>query len=320
MTTETLKRAQIIRVDYNRYVGETDGRVVFLELSGRFHYQALAKTDYPAVGDWVSFRFTDADKGIVERIEERRSVLQRLARTNVHDAQILATNVDVAFLCISCNKDYHPTKLKNLITMSHAEGIEQIVLLTKTDLADDLEAYRVSTDDITDLPVMTASIFDDQSIAALQDRIGLSTCVFLGASGVGKSSLVNRILGEEYLATKDIRQSDAQGRHTTTHRELIRMPQGGAIIDTPGMRVMEQYSVDDLEDLFEDIADYAANCRFRDCSHTNEPGCQVQEAIEEGDLPVDRLDQYKKALRVNAHVKMREAEKNRILEKRQYRR
>jgi ribosome biogenesis GTPase len=316
---QPLKQAQVVRADYQQYIAVQDNNTYTLTVSGRFHYNAFNKEDYPVVGDFVWFRETNSNEGIIERIETRNSVLRRLARTQVHDAQVLASNVDLAFLCISCNQDFHLRKLENLLNLTYEESIHQVILLTKKDLTDDIESYMKQVSLITDVEALPISVYDSESMNLLLSMIGTKTCVLIGSSGVGKSTIINYLLGATILETQDIRHTDDQGRHTTTHRELLYMPGGGAIIDTPGMRELDAYMVHDLDAHFEDIYRYAQNCKFRDCTHTDEPGCSVQEAIYSGELSYERLMQFERAKRQTAYAKRKEAEKERIHNKKQYR-
>lgn len=315
-----LIKGRVILSHYSKYIVEINHEKYSCEVSGRFKYTAYNKSDYPIVGDYVFFRRANPEEGIIERIEERHSVVQRLAVTDVHNSQVVATNIDILFICMALDKDFNIKKLNNFISMSYSNEYETIILLTKSDVGEfvekKLEQVKVSSNN----DVYVLSAFHEEDINMITDIIGTKTCVFLGSSGVGKSTLVNKLLGYDYMETSEVRVSDSQGRHTTVHRELIHLPSGGAIIDTPGVRLPKSYFVDDMDTHFDDIFEFSKQCKFRDCSHTNEVGCRVIEALDEGELSPMRFNQYVQAERANRYTIRREKQKQRIQEKRMHKR
>lgn len=315
-----LNKGRVILSHYSKYIVEAEGSKYSCEVSGRFKYTSFNKSDYPIVGDYVLFRETNPNEGIIERVEERISVVKRLALTNVHDAQIVATNVNILFICMALDLDFNIKKFNNFMSMSYSTDYETIILLTKSDVGSyidkKLEQIKVSTNH--DIHVVSA--FKEEDIKVLEDIIGTKTCVFLGSSGVGKSTLVNKLLGYDHMETNEVRVSDSQGRHTTVHRELIHLPSGGTIIDTPGVRLPKSYYTEDIDTHFEDIFELSRNCKFRDCTHTTEVGCKVQESLDDGGLSPTRYNQYIQAEKVNKFTIKREKQKLRIQEKRMQKR
>ena len=267
------------------------------------------------MGDYVLFRELDNNEGIIEKIEARISSLKRLATTDKHQAQILASNIDFVYLCMSMNEDFNIRKLRNFLSLTYSIDYTTTILLTKKDLTEDIEYYINEVTLISDLNILPISVFDDDDISILKNQIKNKTCVFIGSSGVGKSTIINKLIGEQHFATKDIRLSDAQGRHTTVHRELVELDNGGSVIDSPGIRVVNSYVIDDMDAHFEDIDALQQNCRFRDCTHINEPGCAVIEAIDQNELAPERLAQYWKANNLNQHNIRKEKMKLRQLNK-----
>ena len=285
-------------------------------LTGRFKYMVFEKSEYPAVGDYVIGRhIDDSNQVIIEKVCERYSKVSRIGRSKRSDEQVFASNVDLAFICMSLNEDFRVKKLRNFLSIINDSNIETIVLLTKSDLCDDREEYISQVKNITDSRIMIVNIYDD-SITQINEILENKTGVFIGSSGVGKSSIVNKLLGENRLEVDDIRTTDDQGRHTTSHRELIQLENGGRIIDTPGIRMIHNFDFDENNDIFQEITTISKECRFNDCTHTEEPGCQVVEAIENGDLDYEAFEAYQRALRYQRFSERRNQERLRLQNKR----
>lgn len=287
-------------------------------VSGRFTYLSYQKSDYPVVGDYVVFNPSEYDNsGIIEKVCSRYSSLGRLGVNETGEEQLLASNVDIIFICMSLNNDFNLRKLRRFLSLGYSTDAETMILLTKADLTDDVESYIDQVRKIdTKSPILVVSMNDEESIQEIDRLLIDKTGVFLGSSGVGKSTIVNQLLKQEYLKTKTIRESDAQGRHTTSHRELIVLPNGGAIIDTPGIRMVYTYVIDDLESAYEQVIHSGQYCKFLDCTHTNEPGCNVKDQLESGELDQEVFDSYQHTLRLNKHNKKREEIRARLQNKR----
>ncbi len=305
---------QVIAVYRERYLVEYETNRVFMEVSGRFQYINYQKSDYPQVGDYVLFHMASEDLGIIEQIQERKSILSRMDVGNIMEQQILAVNIDVVLICMSLNEDFNIRKLRNFLSITYSDDYEVIILLTKRDLCSDEQYYIHEVTQITDHKWIALSAYKEEDIELLANVLEKRTAVFIGSSGVGKSTLINALIGEEHFETKAIRMKDAQGRHTTVNRELIRLSNGSSLIDTPGIRIVSSYFVD--EENFEDILLLSEGCMFNDCSHKVEPGCMVKKALADGTLDYERYQQYKKALRLNQFNQKREQERIRLLEKR----
>ena len=273
-------------------------------LSGKLLHSIDRTEQFPAVGDWVMVDRMDDSSGnaIIHHILSRKSIFTRKAAGTAGDLQVVAANIDTLFLCMALNADFNLRRIERYLAVSWDSGALPVVVLTKSDLAGDLQQQ---IDDVQaaciGVDVLVCSTEDSVGYEAIRQRVKQGeTIAFIGSSGVGKSTLVNRLLGQEVLATKEIRQGDDKGRHTTTHRELFLLPDGGLVIDTPGMRELQLYT-GDLSKTFEDIEELSSECKFRDCSHTKEPGCAVRRAIEKGDLPQERFANYKKMQRELAY-------------------
>lgn len=269
------------------------------EVSGKFRHEAACLSDYPAVGDFVMAGHAGGDAGnaVIHHVLGRSGVFERPAVGVRNQMQVVAANIDIAFICMALNNDYNPSRLERYLAVAWNGRVMPVVVLTKSDLCDDLPAVM---DEIASIAVGVGVITTSNREPGSRDKLlpylktGV-TASFIGSSGVGKSTLINLLAGEALLATSEIRQ-DGRGRHTTTRRELLLLPQGGIVVDTPGMRELGA-DFADTSAAFADIETLAECCRFNDCTHTGEPGCAVRRALESGALDERRLSNYRKLRR-----------------------
>ena len=291
--------ARVVSQYKDLYKIVTEQGELLAEVSGKFRYEAKALADFPAVGDFVMVDRTEGGTGnaIIHQMLTRKSAFERAAVGNEGETQVVAANIDLVFVCMALNHDYNLSRLERYLSVAWDSRATPVVVLTKADLCADLPGTLAEIAAVAPgTDVVATSSFDpdswDKLLAFLQPGV---TASFIGSSGVGKSTLINRLAGEELLATSETRADD-KGRHTTTRRELLVLPQGGIVIDTPGMRELGVDSVD-LSKSFADIDALAERCRFGDCSHTSEPGCAILAALESGVLDERRLENYRKLKR-----------------------
>ena len=291
-----------------RIAGDAEG---WAEVSGRFRHEARTPADFPAVGDWVGVRApgspdSPGSRAIIHLRLERRSTISRAAAGRAVDEQVIAANVDTIFLVTALTQDLNARRLERYLTMVWDAGAVPVVVLNKADLSDDPESECASIRmRLPHVDVVWVSALRDEKLAALSPYLEpAKTVALLGMSGVGKSMLVNRLLGgnrenlDKLQSVGAVRESDGRGRHTTTSRQLVELAGGALLIDTPGMRELQLWSDESaVEQAFDDIGALAAQCRFDDCAHVAEPGCAVLEAIAAGRLDDDRLANYKRLLR-----------------------
>ncbi len=265
-------------------------------VAGHFAYTSVAREDYPAVGDWVLVeKMAGEEKAIIHKLFNRKSVFSRKVAGQEIKEQIVASNVDIVLLVMSLNADFNIRRLERYLVAAWDSGAKPVIVLTKADLCEDISSMVREVELVAfgvDIFVTSAQL--GEGIAAIQNLFTEGvTGALLGSSGAGKSTLMNALSGEELMKVSGIREDDAKGRHTTTHRELIVLPSGGCLIDTPGMRELQLWDQSEsLSSSFRDIEEFAVACRYRDCTHHMEPHCAVQQAIKDGALEQSRLQSY----------------------------
>lgn len=273
-------------------------------VSGRYQFEATSPSDYPTVGDYVMADLNDGEMAVIHHLLPRASVFLRKAAGSSRQEQVVAANVDTLFLCMSLNNDFNLRRLERYLSVAWDSGSKPVIVLTKADLCEDVSVKLVEAESVAfgvDILVTTAMNTDGYEKLLPYISSG-QTVAFLGSSGVGKSTLINRLLGEDVLSTNGLR-SDDKGRHTTTHREMLFLPNGAMVIDTPGMRELGMWdSAGGVEQTFQDIEELARHCRFSNCSHQNEPGCAIQAALRSGELTAERLTSYQKLMQENAYA------------------
>ena len=291
-----------VTLQHNKiYAVRTEGGETEAEVTGRLRHEAAGPEDLPAVGDWVAVRRREGATPRIHAVLPRKSKFSRKAAGGRDVEQVVAANVDTVFLVTGLDDDYNPRRIERYLIMAWESGARPVVLLNKTDLrpAEAGELAREVELVAPGAPVVTLSAKHDEQLAQLAPYVAPGqTVALMGSSGVGKSTIVNRLAGRDVQKTGEVRLSDSRGRHTTTHRELILLPSGGIVIDTPGMRELQLLVSDrGLRETFEDIEEVAASCRFTDCRHESEPGCAVREALARGALDRERYANYQKMLR-----------------------
>jgi len=267
------------------------------EVPRRLVHEAATTADLPVVGDWVVVAHRPDDgSGTITAVLPRFTKFSRKTAWQASEEQVLAANIDVAFLVASMNEDLSLRRLERYLILAWESGARPVIVLTKADLHPAPEAAVAEVETIAGgVPVYAISSLTGHGLDKVTAVLGPGlTAVLLGSSGVGKSTLVNTLAGEELLATQEIRD-DGKGRHTTTRRELIQLPTGALVIDTPGIREIQLWVADDgIDEAFEDVTELFAQCKFSDCAHDREPGCAVRSALDDGTLPAERWDSYQK--------------------------
>ncbi len=307
------------RGSYVVWIGDMEHRA---EVSGRFLFTADSPSEFPKVGDWVVLSvFGDADAEVIHGVLPRRSRLARKASGETTEEQVLAANIDVIFIVQGLDHDYSLRRLERHLVMIHEGGARPAVVLNKADLRKDYPGLAEAVTDLAPgIEVFTASAFTNLGLDELSSFIREGqTYAFIGSSGVGKSTLINKLLGRSLLKTAEVRAKDSKGRHTTSRRELVRLPGGGLLIDTPGIREFGLWDAEGgLEETYAEIAASARGCRYADCSHIHEAGCAVIRAVEEGRIPRPRYESYLKLRKELAYLEVRQTQSKEIASRKKF--
>lgn len=303
---DSFETGRIIAEHKDRFIVKTATGEFEAEITGHMRFTAKSREDLPAVGDWVALTAYDSDFAIIHKIMPRSSVIKRQAVGQFGEIQIIASNVDYAFIVQAVDRDFNVNRIDRYLTLCNSSNVSPVIVLSKSDLIDDQrlsEIIEIIKKRIRNIPVIPISNESKAGYDAIKRIIekGKTYCL-LGSSGVGKSTLLNNLSGRSVMRTDSISQSTNKGRHVTSHRELIILENGGILIDNPGMR--EVGIVDPtggLEITFDMIFSLAQNCKFKDCTHTSETGCSVLEAVEKGEIDRASYENYLKLEREKAH-------------------
>ncbi|MBC7960043.1 MAG: ribosome small subunit-dependent GTPase A [Vallitaleaceae bacterium] len=314
---EGMKVGRVI-IDHNNVfqVVTEDGEIV-VELSGKVLRGENGRTK-PSVGDWVVLQKRE-DKWLAEDVLPRKSKFSRKMAGNDTLEQIVATNIDTIFIVSSLNHDFNLRRLERYLIVAWDSGATPVIILSKSDLCEDADEKIEAVEEIAPgVQVHSISALEAEGMEQLKQYLGEGkTIALIGSSGVGKSTLLNTLAGEELLKVSGIREDDDRGKHTTTHRQLVLLPSGGMILDTPGMRELQLWQADEgIDHVFSDIQSLADQCKFTDCKHESEPGCAVLSAISSGIMKSDRLESYIKLKKELAFVERKQLERQRAEQKR----
>lgn len=305
---KNLKPARVVAEHKGSYVLRNETNEFSAKVTGKMMFTASSRKDYPAVGDWVLVSIPDDNNAAVHEILPRKSVLKRKSVMK-QDAQIIASNIDVAFIVQSPDRDYSLNRMERYFSLAESGNIKPAIVLNKTDLIsrEQLESkWNEMNGRFPKASIFPTSIATREGIDELSGfiRKGCTYC-FIGSSGVGKSSLINMLIGKDIIKTGEISFQRDRGRHITTHRQLFLLKKGGLVIDNPGMREIGLIDAGaGIENVFEDISAFSTNCQFSDCTHMHEPGCAVLLAVKKGDLDRERYANFVKLVRENEHHSM----------------
>ncbi len=314
-----LTAMRIIRENRGKYIALGESGRFECEISGKFRFETGSKGGFPAVGDWAAvLARPNENKGTIQGLLKRKNAFSRKVAGEVTDEQVVAANIDNLFIVTGLDSNFNLRRIERYLSVAWESGSVPVILLNKSDLCPDAEERKNEVESIAfGAEVHAISAAGNLGLEVL-DRYILPgrTVAFLGSSGVGKSTIINTLLGDDRLEVREVSDSSSKGRHTTTFRELIVLPGGGMVIDTPGMRELQVWGDDDgLKQVFDDIEKLASGCRFRDCRHEEEPGCAVKAAIADGTLPSERFESYRKLKKEFAYLAKRQTMKPSAIEK-----
>ena len=305
-------RARVISQEKGLYKLRSGTEVKSAVVSGKYRYETQTVSDYPAVGDYVTAEWPkDDSNAVITGLFPRKSCFIRKAAGTGKQEQVVAANIDTAFLCMSLNNNFNIRRLERYLSVAYDSGATPVVVLTKSDLCSNVESKITEAQSAAPgVDVLAISSLDEDYEAVMKYILPGKTVAFIGSSGVGKSTLINKLTGTNRIATREIGNDD-KGRHTTTHREMITLQNGAFVIDTPGMRELGMWdSGDGIDTAFADIEELSRACKYADCTHTSEPGCAVLKALADGTLDAARFASYRKLKTENDYA----ADNSRYLE------
>lgn len=309
--------ARVVAVNKDNYLLRNESNEVLAEITGKFMFRADSPLDYPAVGDWVYVKYFDNGSfAVIDELFPRKTVLKRKTSGKKIEFQLIAANIDTAFIMQSLDTNFNLRRLERYLAMINESNIRPIVLLSKSDLISLLDLEEKKCEIRTVMPEITFIAFSNLNHSGVEEikakLVAGETYCLLGSSGVGKTTLVNTLVGETLFDTQAVREKDGKGRHTTGRRQLHSIKNGALLVDTPGMRELGNIGIDSgLNATFDEIAEYSSQCRYTDCSHTQEDGCALLAAVHEGKISRDRYESYLRLRKESKHYEMSYLEKRR---------
>ncbi|HWT02820.1 MAG TPA: ribosome small subunit-dependent GTPase A [Pyrinomonadaceae bacterium] len=300
----------------------TERGELLAETAGKLRHEAASRDALPAVGDWVVIRARpEGGRATIHAVLPRRSKFTRKAAGERTEEQIVGTNIDTVFLITSLNQDFNLRRIERYLIVAWDSGADPVVVLSKSDLSDEVGNRIAEIREVArGVPVHAVSVVNGEGLGELAQYIRAGqTVALLGSSGVGKSTLINHLAGRDLQRIQEVREHDDRGRHTTTHRELILLPQGGLVLDTPGMRELQLWDGEGgLRLAFDDIEALARDCHFGDCRHQDEPGCAIRDALDSGAIDAERYESYEKLQKELSYLSRKQDKRAQITEKQKW--